>query len=90
MNKQDKPGNRERAEPVTSTEELQAMINKYKADEAKLREIITNSEKERLPKGELERIAIYKETLKEIVAKRETAENELRIRKEAEDNLNQA
>lgn len=90
MSKQDKPGNRERAEPVTSTEELQAMINKYKADEDKLREIITNNEKESLPKEKRDLIAIDKEKLNEIVAKRETAENELRIRREAEDNLNQA
>ena len=90
MSKQDKPGNRVRHEPVATTEELQAMINKYRADEVNLRELIINSEKERLSEKQREGIAIYKEALKEIVAKRETAENELRIRKEAEDNLNQA
>ena len=89
MSKQDKPGNRIRPTPVLSTEELQATINKYRKQEDTLRELITNNEKENLSENQREMVANLRSLLSDIEANRETAENELRRRREAEDNPNQ-
>ena len=57
--------------------------------EDNLRELITNNEKENLSENQREMVANLRSLLSDIEANRETAENELRRRREAEDNPNQ-